>query len=595
MPLRFSSSSALSLFLLLFALSAALGVLPAYDAGLSTATLMAVFAGVGLYFVIAYGPRDRSSVRVAAAIGMLTALALALYFIGQYGHLNYEKGGILSRLGELTTFLPDLGGFTPHPNAAATFMEVALPLGLALAWSGRSTRTRALWAICSFIIAYAVFLTASRGSWLALGLTAALAMALTVLNRLPRRAAALTIVVGGLVLVAGLAVILALGPERLPLLASTFWRAFDRGRLFQNSLHLASDYAFTGIGLGDTFALLYSRYVLMIQAPFLTYAHNLPLSVWLNQGLLGLTAFLGVVAAFYLFAYRVYGTRPSRLFHGAWLGVTVTLLHGLTDAPQYADSRWVMPMWLAWMGLAVASGRLTLRDTRPALHSPVRARRLLTVAAALLIALVLVFNRPLLALWHTNLGAVAEARAELNERLAPEQRDAENAVAVAEYRNALDLDPSQPNANRRLGNLLVKLDRLDEAVPFLEAAFAADPARDATIKGLGLAYVWVGRLDDAVRIFRLLEDAHDMPEELLTWGFYRSENDRPLLAAYAYETAILLDGRSKVEVWLLAADAYRAADQVDAAGAWYNRVLAVDPDNERATRALNQIGSQNNH
>jgi len=593
------SPTTLNLFLLLFALSALLGILPAYEASLSLAALIAVLASTGSYFAISFGARSQAAVRIVASAGMLVASAFALYLITQYGHLGYEKGGIISQLGQITTLLPYLGGFAPQPNAAATFVELAVPLGVALTVSSRKTLQKMVWGICTGIVLYAVFLSVSRGAWLALGLTAVLAGAVTVLNRLPRRTATALIGLGGLALVAGLIAIVALGPDRIPLLASTFSRASDRGRLFQNSLQLLGDYPFTGIGLGDTFAMVYSRYALMIYVPFLTYAHNLPLSIWLNQGILGLVAFAGVMAAFYLYVYRVNRTaRPSALFHGAWMGVTVTWLHGLTDAPQYADSRWVMPMLFAWMGLAIASGRRALHEVTPAasLHLAagvrISSRRILIIAAAAILIAAVVFNRPLLAAWRTNLGAIAETRAELNEGLTPAQRLDGFDAAITEYRGALDIGPAQPNANRRLGNLLVKLDRFDEAVPYLEAAFAADPTRHATIKGLGLAYVWVGRINDAVRTFRLLEDPAGMAEELYVWGSYRTDQQRPLLAAYAYDTAttMLLDNIN-LDVWLLVADTYRAADQVEAARAWYNRVLAVEPDNQRATEALDQIGS----
>jgi O-antigen ligase len=116
--------------------------------------------------------------------------------------------------------------------------------------------------------------------------------------------------------------------------------------------------------------MVYSKYALLIQVPFLTYSHNLFLEIWLDQGLLGILAFLSLIAAFYLFVRRVLShlskpalslvegieeKAPSAAFQGCWLGVTATLIHGLFDARQYADS-WTLPVLFVLLGLAVGTG-----------------------------------------------------------------------------------------------------------------------------------------------------------------------------------------------------------------------------------------------
>jgi hypothetical protein len=73
---------------------------------------------------------------------------------------------------------------------------------------------------------------------------------------LPREIAVPVVGIGVIVAVAGFIAVIALGPERLPFLGSAFARVSDRGVLFQNSLHLARDYLFTGIGLGDSFGMV---------------------------------------------------------------------------------------------------------------------------------------------------------------------------------------------------------------------------------------------------------------------------------------------------------------------------------------------------
>lgn len=577
--------------MLVFAASAGLGVLPAYDRSLTSAALTAVLVSVALYFVVAYLIRSWLTIRLASGIVLLIATLLALYFITQFGHQNYpEIQGFVRRLGEVTTLPLRLGDYTFHPNSIATFLETALPLGVARMISSRSFERKLFWGMCVLVILYAFFLTVSYRAWLALAATALLAVGVVLLVRLPR---VITIPIVGIGVIS-LVAVLALGPERLPFPIPS--SLSDLARQFQNNLYLAQDYMFTGIGLGDTYAMVYSRYSLLIYVPFLTYPNNLPLAVWFNQGLLGLLAFGGIIVSFYLLVARVIrAAAPRRLFHGAWLGVTATLLHGLLDSRQYADQRWVMPMLFVAIGLTVATGRLAVEEIET-YDEPqsVDWRRWIAIAAAVIVVVgagIARFNRPLMAAWYTNLGAVDEARGELPDNLPDSLRQTYYNTAEAWYRRALEIEPNYPNTNRRLGNLLVKLDQFEAAVPLLETAFAGEPTNPATIKGLGLAYVWVGRTEDAARTFALHDDPNGIAGELSAWGYFRSDQGRPLLAARAWETAQLMDPDSvNVGVWLLIADTFRSADDLDSARRWYARVLEVEPGNQPALDALAQMG-----
>jgi tetratricopeptide (TPR) repeat protein len=321
---------------------------------------------------------------------------------------------------------------------------------------------------------------------------------------------------------------------------------------------------------------------------------------------------MGIVVTLYLFVYRVMHVVESvrRLFHGAWLGATVALLHGLTDAPQYADHRWVMPMWFVAIGLTVAAGRVAVQELDEYDHpQPVDWRRRLVIAVVVMLFLLggfIALYPTLMAAWYTNIGAVAEARAELAPGigaiddqigdetaivLTEEEREAYFDSAEAYYRQALTVNPMYPSANRRLGNLLVNRSQYEAAVPPLEMAFAADPTYPAVIKGLGLAYVWVGRTDDAVRMFAQHDNPADIANELYTWGYFRTDQGRPLLAARAWETAQLMyPDDVNIGVWLLIADTYRSAEDADNARHWYERVLEIEPDNQPAQEALAQMG-----
>ena len=102
------------------------------------------------------------------------------------------------------------------------------------------------------------------------------------------------------------------GPRHPPAALGRIFDRPDRLDLYRQSLWLIRDYAFTGVGLGGQFALALSRYVLLIQVPYLTYLHNLYLEVWLQQGLIGAAAWVWLLTAFVLSAADMVPRGASR-------------------------------------------------------------------------------------------------------------------------------------------------------------------------------------------------------------------------------------------------------------------------------------------
>jgi putative inorganic carbon (HCO3(-)) transporter len=523
-------------------LGALVGIWSAYDPALSWPMLLTLLGSVNLFFAIvnsAVSPWQVSSGLVIAAS------LLALYFVGQYGYFDYQdEAGRLARLGQMTgSWMPNLAFFTPQPNAAAGFLEGAWLLSLVLAWRARGGR-RLAWGLAAVVIAYGLFISGSRGSWVGLAVAILVGALLLVPNR------TLRLVGGGLGMGGGLlAIYLAV---RLPsdrqasVINSALNTIVGRLVLYRNSLHLLGDYPFTGIGPGDTFAMVYSRYQLLIQVPFLTYAHNLFLSVGLGYGLLGLMALAWLLIGFYRFVVRVEGSglseRSLPLFRAAWLGATVTFVHGLIDSPQFSDSRWTMPMLFALLGLVVAVGRpVLMRVGKRVTAGESEGRRQgwrwivgATLSSALLVAAA-IFWRPLGGAWYANLGAVYQTRSELSPGLDEAAREAGMVRAVAYFERALSLSLSQPVANRRLGMMALNQRDFDAAVAYLERAYPQEPRNQATLKLLGYAYLWRGQLDRAEGLLRQLDGQSELVEELGNWRWWWGTQDRGDLSAHADE------------------------------------------------------------
>lgn len=598
---RFSSIIfALNGCMLLFAVSAGLGYVVSYDPSLSRKALIGILISVIAYFILAYTARPPQRAVWIAGLAVLGGTAFALFFILQYGDQGYaEVPSFFQRFADILARLPYFGVYI-HQNSAATILEMMIPLSAFLLFSAPSRLERGLWLGCGLVMLLAMFLTSSRGAWVGLVLAGIIAVAVQAVREVPPRRAIIHIVIVLVVIVVAVIGIIRFG-DRLPFLNSALQTLGSRSDVIRNSLFLIGDYPFTGIGLGDTFAMVYSRFGLMIFVPFLTYSFNLPLAVWLGQGLLGLVAFIGIVVLFYRYTLEaLYKTDADPVFHGAWIGVTATLLHGLVDARQYVESPLTMPALMGGIGLVIACASNSLHESEREYIPQESSKRPLVMAAILipviLAGVLVIFNRRLQAMWYTNLGALDENRADTF--IAPDldvtTREALFASAEANYQKALSIVPDFPNANRRLANLRVGRDQFEDTLPMLEQAYARESAFQAAIKGLGLAYIWSGRLDEAAQTLNHLGSQSEMIEELYNWQNFRAEQGDPLLAAYAMDTAARMTDYTPPEdisAWLLIGERYAEAGKPDEARAWYKRVLEHDPENEDAKAHLTEMGS----
>lgn len=503
-----------------------------YDASLSLPILLTLAGSAALYYAVANAHKPTALAQAA----LLAGLAVAVYFLTQYEHIPHaDKSGLISSLGSVTSGLfPRLGSWQPFPNGVATLLEGLIPLGIALTVTGRSLGWRVSSGAATGIMGLAVLVTASRGAWVALLVAGALWLASRrrwgVIMLSGAAIIALVVLGGYLALVEGAT--LAGIPVAGPVLYQLFARP-DRLEVYQGSLRLIQDFPLTGIGLGEVFALVYSKYVLLIPHAFLSYSHNLYLTVWLGHGLLGVLGMGWLVVAFGCLVVRERRKgHPTPLLQAAWTGVVAILVHGLFDARQYVDL-WTMWPLFVLLGLAVSSSTIRApKRTRKAAPS----RQWKWVALTLLAVGCIVVWRPLAAVTCANLGTVKQAKAEL-AALPDDVKDSHLRAAIANYERTLQLAPNNRTASLRLGNLAVAGGRYEEGVAHLEVAWRAAPEDPTTRKALGLAYTWVSEVDRAAE---LLKDTRDIVAELNTWGWWHGQEGRQQVAMNAYRTSLAL-------------------------------------------------------
>ncbi|HWQ03776.1 MAG TPA: O-antigen ligase family protein [Longilinea sp.] len=515
---------------LVFWFSALLGSFVPFDPITGQRTLIALTGIALLYFFVSRASdSERRWDGFAAVLVGLSALA-ALYFITQAGHIDYEeKVGLIDRVAKwIASFLPAFPFWQPVPNSLGTFLEGSLfaAIGLALLDQRRSWRIL-YWILCAIIAAGLLF-SVSRGAWL--GVVGA-ALLWAAVHWKPARVLAFAAAAGmlGMILL-----VLIRGDisalSDIPILGSLAGALFirpDRLEVYCHSLALLAEQPFTGIGLGNAFAMVYSRYELLLAVPFLYYSHNLLLEVWLQQGLLGAAAFVWLIALLCASLLRYPAFKSDLRIQAACAGLTAILLHGLSDARQY-PSLWTWLPFFFLLGLCAARLLSSRSLVKPRLQWLIPG-----AVTAFFLIVVLAFIWPPGAAWNANRAGLLQTRADLDPSLTQEQQSAIRSESEALFIRALSSNPASLPINRRYGLLLLSEYRFTEAIPRLEEVYQTTPDHIAARKGLGLAYLWSGELTRAVELLAGLPNISDELQGL-AWQEY-NDFQHYQTALYTYQ------------------------------------------------------------
>jgi O-antigen ligase len=234
----------------------------------------------------------------------LRPLALA-WVVGGVGAAVW--GIVLHRARSVPAITPELG-----QNALGTTLLIAtlLALGFILELRGRARYVAAAGGV---VLLAGLVLTYTRGAWLGALVGGGLLLGLSGVRRfVAGSVAAAVIVVTGLML---------LGPERSDLIsraASIADVSANEARLFiiRSSFAIFLSHPASGTGFG-TFSLVYPEFRLpgdpnALPMPF---AHNIFMNMAAEGGILGLAAFLGVVAAGAYGGWRWHRAAPRGVEH----------------------------------------------------------------------------------------------------------------------------------------------------------------------------------------------------------------------------------------------------------------------------------------
>jgi tetratricopeptide (TPR) repeat protein len=209
----------------------------------------------------------------------------------------------------------------------------------------------------------------------------------------------------------------------------------------------------------------------------------------------------------------------------AALSLVTILLHGSVEDALYS-SHFSMLLFLP-LAFALPYPKSSSQTTR-------RPRWLLPVVGMfLLLVVLLLWSRPIRSYAYSNLAAVQQSRAELSRYQWPDwpiqdavRREIDLSRPIANYEQALALNPNNSTANRRLGQIELSLGDYEDALAHLLAAYEITPWDNATRQLLGEAYIVNGQVDEGTALWAEVHNGEDQLQLRAFWYDYIGDPER---------------------------------------------------------------------
>jgi putative inorganic carbon (hco3(-)) transporter len=547
--------------LLIFLLTAGLGVWASYNPTIAWEKFWLLVGGIFLYYALAGQPRSNYNLILAMLASLGSFIALSVLFDSNLTGYNPDLAIIQRILAWWDAVRPPIYIEALHPNVSAGIIAMLLPFPLF--WSFNSLRRGEIATgfsslFTAILMTAALFLSSSRGAWVGLAAAALVTLLLYVSRPVLRglrpnlKVLLVIIFVACLLLGVRFAIIesetIALALDRLP----GFPFGISRLDLITNSWGLLADYPFTGGGL-RSFPGLYSQYILHIPFLFLEYSHHLYMDIAVEQGIFGLLSFMVVFFGSLLLAVVLF-LQKEALDQDAYFqlaiisGLVVVGTHGLIDNPLYSMKG--TPLLFLLPGMITALKYATRPSSTTEVSAPSRVLKSRPVWGSTIFIIFLSFLffqssfKSLSAAWYANLGSIYMSRVELSDFPAnrfvklPEHEYPDQVRRY--FTHALSLDPKNVTANYRLGLLASQWGDFSTAVDYLDQAFEGNSGHRGIRKALGYNYAWIGEPEAAAQILTGLPEAR---QELETYSWWWGTKNRADLAASSSLAADYLPAR----------------------------------------------------
>jgi O-antigen ligase len=295
---------------------------------------------------------------LAGAIGLLQSAAQSIWGVERVFAfwtgtlLPFFLGtGLGGSVAQYPSLLVNISGATvlrasalfPDPHMLSLFLGLALPIAIGYTYSQPKER-RPLPLIASSIILIADLLTFSRGGYIGLATGVLTFGALSFSGRVSAETIRRTLIGLAITTVLSLSLLATpIGTRFLSSFSSADGSNNERLRLWQEAISHIADQPLLGTGIGN--------YPLAIKPsadyrePI--YAHSLPLDIAVEIGLLGLAAFLGLLAAA---CFSAWTKRRDIMARATFISLAIFSAHSCFELPLFSVQ--VLPLFLAIIALA---------------------------------------------------------------------------------------------------------------------------------------------------------------------------------------------------------------------------------------------------
>ncbi len=345
---------------LVWLLASSLSLFTARDTELAMFQLVNMSKLLLLYWIVANSVSHETDVSWVIA-GLMLGMAFQA-LVGIYQGVTGQPVGLYI-LDETTTVkqqqmsegvVSRVQGTIGHPNSYAMYVTTVIPFALTVLFSRARALYKVLTGIAVGLGCLALVYSLSRGAWVSLLATVSIILALAVQRkRISPQAAVLIAVTCSLILLG----ITLHGPDIIlsRLTSDDQGSAHSRVTMAQTALAIIEDHPWLGVGLNN-YTLVSPQYdttTLVNQA----VVHNAYLFIAAETGLVGLTAFLGLLATLLTQAWWVINRANDDTVWvasvGGFCAFIAMALHSTVDYGLFGSSQTIAQFWLL-AGLSAA-------------------------------------------------------------------------------------------------------------------------------------------------------------------------------------------------------------------------------------------------
>lgn len=546
----------------IFVIAAGIGWWAAYDLDKASHKFWLIICAILLFYALAGQPK-KNWFLISAAL-YTSSVVIALFFL--LGH-NYQespaKYEILNRIGLWWSELrPSWAVPTFSQDDASGLILLTAGFGVFAGIRSLQSKKRILLLpilFGYFIIASALLLATSRGAWFAIPGALGVIVLYQFFRKYihfdqPRDTGLFiaAVILYSLFVTLGLFFLLSviLPPGGTESVASP--QSGIRLELFRSAFYLLRDYPFTGGGL-ESFAGLYTRYILGIQPFYLNSSHNLFLDIAVEQGIPGIVAYAGIlIYGIWSLLQFLAREHKNALTEGGILGevivfsMFVVYFHGTVDDYLYRGLGTLLMLFLAGMSVSVCSNSILAEQPNRRYKRFAYSKVVVASAIFVVVVLIGVNGNAIRAAWYANLGALSMGRVELAnypEEIIVDPKQPLFQQSQQLLTKSLSFDPENFTALYRLGIINFYQDDFPKTIAYMEQAWQQSQSHRIVRKYMGYAYAWQGEYDEAANQLSTIPEAlYEM--ELYTWWWGTQGRD-DLSSRSAYVADLLRTYQAK--------------------------------------------------